>query len=272
MLVTWQTESPRQFWSSQSISPLLSLSQPSLQDNSPVADSSTQVEAQAEAAIEAEDEALNELESALRRVVELREEAQFALAQKGRERMIAAYRQLAAKQEDLLGRTRPYLDIPVATRRERATLIDLGYEQADIRIEAGDLWKQVTGVTVFEHFHERIDTSARQVSDQLRDTQVSPITVEEQAEIATWLRTLAVSLDHTQRNDPFATSGNASGAAGGGGVSPRARRTGARPRPGPPGTGPRARARPRAPARRSRATVTCKSVWHCLRQDFKLYR
>jgi len=172
---------------------------------------------QRQPAILAESEALTAIGLALEKVRQMRDQAQMKITRRQREQLMAEYNRLAREQDEVSERTRPYTVLASPSRRQRAAMIELSYEQADLRIAAGELKERVSGTLVFSHMHDQIDRLTREVSRQLREVRTNPQILDRQQQVSSFLRTMAASLQQEERNDPFVSS--SSGVGGGGGPS-----------------------------------------------------
>jgi len=172
-------------------------------------------------AAKAQAKALKHLQSALDLVQAVRDKSQAQKVAKQRQQLIMAYQKLAAQQQKLREQTKPLTGHDTLNRRQRASLIDLGNRQADLRIQAADLHEQVSQAPIFSHLHKRVDQAAKSVVLQLRTGDSSQQILDRQASIASMLKSMANALTTPPQDKPFASSpGGAKGGGGGGAGKP----------------------------------------------------
>ena len=166
----------------------------------------------------AETGALAELEEALRLVREMQRKQDEDRNRQKRAELRDAYRRLGQQQSNLRRATQPYVDRERLSRLQRADLVRLGMDEADIRNEADNLSSRIEQTIVFVHLHARIDTAATRVADRLRTALAETADLDDEQMIADMLNAMAEALDHDERDEPFA--GQNQGEGGGGGVGP----------------------------------------------------
>ncbi|MEX1017890.1 MAG: hypothetical protein WDZ31_14210 [Phycisphaeraceae bacterium] len=167
----------------------------------------------------AQREALAQLESALEQVRQQQQEAAQEQAEQQRKKLREAYEKLAEQQKALREQSAEAAEAGVRDRRERARLIELGHEQADLRIAADELGEQAGEVMMFELLHRGIDRSLDGVVRGLRRAAVDDALLWEQSEAERMLRTLAAALEEDD-SDPSEFAGEMGGGGGGGGGQP----------------------------------------------------
>src|SRR5690606_6542482 len=117
----------------------------------------------------------------------------------------AAYLALAERQDALREQVEQAAaaDGPL-DRQQRAAMIGLGQEQADVRGEAQALGEQAGGSLLFEYLHGQIDTLAERAAQRLRRASVEASVARDQARVARMLRDMAAALDEDEQQAEFA--------------------------------------------------------------------
>mgnify|MGYP005847248315 CR=1 FL=1 len=174
-----------------------------------------------DAAESAERQSLAHLEEALQQVDDARQQAEQDMTRQQRDELEQAYRKLAQQQAELRERTAKLTDLPRLDRRQRADLVQLGHEEADLQIAAADLREKVEQTLVFLQAHRRIDESAARVARQLRAGLSDAGVLFEQAMIHARLSAMADALKQAQQDeDEFRENQQGGGGGGGGGQPP----------------------------------------------------
>ena len=173
--------------------------------------------AKLEVARTAETGALTELEEALRLVREMQRKQDEDRNRQKRAELRDAYRRLGRQQAELRGKTRPYVGLERLSRLQRADLVRLGMDEADIRNEADDLSGRIEQTIVFVHLHARIDSAATRVADRLRTALAETADLDDEQMIADMLNAMAEALDRDEQDEPFAGQNQVGGGGGGGG-------------------------------------------------------
>ena len=170
----------------------------------------------------AERSALASLREALELLEEVEEEMEEEDAQQDREELRKAYLELAERQEALAEPVVPLSQKDSLTRRERASLIELGGKQQGIGEEASALGKKVADTLVFHHIHQRIDAESGRAQRLLMRGRAEAAVLDGQRRTAALLRQMADALKQDPPPKDFESpqSGGGGGGGGGGGESP----------------------------------------------------
>lgn len=179
--------------------------------------------AQRTPAKESEASAVTALERALDAVRAMEREAAEQQAKEKRQELREKYEALAARQEDLrkkVGEARgDAADGRPLTRQQRAAIVPSATAQDEVRADAGKLMAEAVesgGGVVFEHMHDRLETSLQGVTRRLRAGDADTALLRSQEGAARTLRQMAAALGDDAGDDPFA-GGEESGEGGGGG-------------------------------------------------------
>lgn len=171
-------------------------------------------------------DSLTHLQDALKKVQQARKKEQNQQAKQRKQELQKLYNELAQKQDELRKATADASQGP-ASRKQRADLIELGQQEADLRVKIAAVKERVESTLIFLPVHEQLDQSLASVVADLRAGQGGPLVVSEQEQIASTLRAMADALKADSPPEPFASSKDPSGGDGGGGGGPA-------PKPVPP--------------------------------------
>ncbi len=172
-----------------------------------------------------EQDSLTHLQDALKKVQQARKKEQNQQAKQRKQELQKLYNELAQKQDDLRKATADASQGP-ASRKQRADLVELGQQEADLRVKIAAVKERVESTFIFLPVHEQLDQSVASVVADLRAGQGGSLVVSEQEQIASTLRAMADALKADAPPEPFASSKEPSGGDGGGG--------GPAPKPVPP--------------------------------------
>lgn len=169
-----------------------------------------------DAANDAEMGSLAMLRDALALVKQMEEAADREQRRQQREELMKQYEQLALQQETLRDKTQPFGEMAKLTRRQRADLINLGHEEADLRVAAQEVAEEEQPL-LFEHIHGRIDSDASEAVIALRSGSFALAVIDRQSSVAMMLRQLAAALEKAQQEDDAFDSPDGGSGGGGGG-------------------------------------------------------
>jgi hypothetical protein len=170
-----------------------------------------------EPAVASESASLAQLRRALELVRDMADAAEREQMRQRREQLRDQYLELVRQQNELRDQTTPYLSEADLSRRQQAALRDLGHMETDLRIAAKELAGQADQPQLFEHVHQRIDTTINDIAQALFDARAEPLVVAQQDRAATMLRMLAGALEQAMADEPFDSGGAGGGGGGGGG-------------------------------------------------------
>ncbi len=166
-----------------------------------------------------ERQSLAYLQEALTLVEQARHQAEQEMTDQQRHELEEAYRRLAAQQADIRQRTAVLTQVERMDRRQRADMVQLGHEEADLQIAAAELREKVEQTLVFLQAHRRIDESAARVARQLRAGQSDANVLFDQEMIQARLTAMAEALKDARRDEAFRDDDQSGG--GGGGQPPQ---------------------------------------------------
>lgn len=165
-----------------------------------------------------EETALAALEAALEAVREQREQAEEEAADAARRELQAAYEDLAQRQANVREQVLEQAgDGDELNRRQRAGLMGLAQEEAEIRAAAAELREEVEDSLLFEYLHGRVDTLAERAVELLRRAEQPMAVARAQQRVADDLRRMAAVLDPDSDEADFAGAQGGDGGDGGGG-------------------------------------------------------
>lgn len=171
----------------------------------------------------AEDRSLEQLLEAKKLAEEMQEQAGEQALMQQREELIEQYRAFLERQVTLQGDTAQLAGIEELTRRQLVTARRLGTTQEDIRRGLDDLravTQELAQALVFSHVHDQINRWANQVSEAMREGEVSIDVLDHQQLIADSIGRLIDALqDLISPPEEFAQEGEAGGGAGSGASS-----------------------------------------------------
>ena len=171
-------------------------------------------------AAEAEKQSLAHLEAALKLVQEQARQQQQQQTDEQRAELEQEYRKLAATQGELRQRAEALVKIEQLNRRQRADLVQVGQEQADLKQAAGELRQKVEQTEVFVQQHRRIDELAGRAARTLRAAESDRSVLPTQQSIETRLTMMADALKQVREDAKFRNQEGQGGGGGGGGQPP----------------------------------------------------
>ena len=177
-------------------------------------------EQSAERADPAERAALAALREALERVEAVEREQEEEQAERRREELREAYLALADRERTMVEAAQPLAEAEALSRRQRASLIAVGGEQAKLRDEAAALGERVGETLVFKHLHDRIDVATGRAARLLNRGLADAELLRNQRRAEAMLRQMAEALAREQREEEFEQPAGGGGGGGGGGKKP----------------------------------------------------
>lgn len=166
----------------------------------------------------AERSALASLREALEQIREAQAEQQQDDTTRQRDELRKAYDALADRQDALRQAVAELAGEARLTRRQRASLLERGAEQEEIRTEAAALGEQAGETLVFEATHARIDADAEFAGRALRRAVADAQTLSAQSRVARMLSRMGEALDLQPPPEDF--EGRQAGDGGGGSGQP----------------------------------------------------
>ncbi len=167
----------------------------------------------------AESRSLASLGEALELIEKLRKQLDDEDSSDRVEAQRKAYEQLAARQLEIHANTTERA-ATATDRAERIAMRRLGDDQADLRLEAATLGKQVQDKLIYRHSHETIDDLTDRATAQLRSGRAGRPVVDDQARAATYLTRMADALRQDPAENEFGSGSSGGGGGGGGGKRP----------------------------------------------------
>ena len=152
----------------------------------------------ANAVVTSEENAIEQLEEALRIIREKKQQMEEEEAREQREELRQQYEALAEREETLKGDVGALLEDGQLTRRERADIVQRAAEQSAIRDEAAALEEKVEQTLVFKALHERVADASDEAASTMQRGQADAALLRQQERVAIWLRTMAAALEEDQ--------------------------------------------------------------------------
>jgi hypothetical protein len=158
--------------------------------------------------LDQEVKSLDLLSGILGEIQEMAESARQEVAQGDRQELASRYGELVEREAELRGETGTLMDKP-RDRRARFEARRLAGVQEKIRIDLITLLEstpELEDSLVFQHAHERIDSVAGGVVQQLQEGHPSTTTLDSESEIVNRLRALVEALKPNQDQDEFSNA------------------------------------------------------------------